>query len=144
MTLDEAIKHCEEVAERHDRIKQIKAVTLEECKCAEEHRKLATWLRELKQLREQMSHSEKPDKWIPATTLPEKDGEYLLFGKIDETEENHIFIGEYDSGSEDFGIWEEQFDSSTLGCLGSEFYEYASVLAWMPLPNAYKESEDKK
>lgn len=53
MTLDEAIKHCEEVAESHDRIAQIKAVTLEECKCAKEHRQLATWLRELKQLREQ-------------------------------------------------------------------------------------------
>lgn len=99
---------------------------------------LAEWLKELKQLKEQMSDSEKPNKWIPATTLPEKDGEYLLFGKIDETEENHIFIGEYDSGSEDFGIWEEQFDSSTLGCLGSEFYEYASVLAWMPLPTSYQ------
>ena len=38
MTLDEAIKHAEEVAEDHEKIKCIKAVTLEECKCAEEHR----------------------------------------------------------------------------------------------------------
>jgi len=51
MTLDEAIKHAEEVANGHDRIKQIKAVTLEECKCAAEHRQLAEWLRELKELR---------------------------------------------------------------------------------------------
>ena len=48
MTLDEAIKHEEEVADGHDRIKQIKAVTLEECKRAAEHRQLAEWLRELK------------------------------------------------------------------------------------------------
>ncbi len=48
MTLDEAIKHAEEVADSHDRIKQIKAVTLEECRRAGEHRQLAEWLKELK------------------------------------------------------------------------------------------------
>ena len=52
MTLDEAIKHAEEVAEGHEKIKCIKAVTLEECKCAEEHRQLAEWLKELKMYRE--------------------------------------------------------------------------------------------
>ena len=36
MTIDEAIKHAIEVAESHNRIKQIKAVTLEECKCADD------------------------------------------------------------------------------------------------------------
>ena len=42
MTLDEAIKHAEEVAEE------------KRCeKCGEEHRQLAEWLKELKQLREQ-------------------------------------------------------------------------------------------
>ena len=41
MTLDEAIKHAEEVAEE------------KRCeKCGEEHRQLAEWLKELKQLRE--------------------------------------------------------------------------------------------
>ena len=58
MTLDEAIKHAEKVAEDHEKIKCIKAVTLEECKCAEEHRQLAEWLKELKQLREQKPKSE--------------------------------------------------------------------------------------
>ena len=52
MTLDEAIRHAEEVADDHDRIKQIKAVTLEECKCAEEHRQLAEWLKDYKRLKE--------------------------------------------------------------------------------------------
>lgn len=51
MTLDEAIKHCEEVVDSHNRIKQIKAVTLEECRCADEHRQLAEWLKELKDYR---------------------------------------------------------------------------------------------
>ena len=82
-------------------------------------------------------------KWIPVSErLPEEDGEYLLFGKIDEDEENYIFIGEYDSCGEQFGIWQEQFDRTTLGCLGSEFFEYSSVIAWQPLPQPYRaESE---
>ena len=52
MTLDEAIKHAEEVAEEHEKIKRIKAVTLEECECAAQHRQLALWLEELKRYRE--------------------------------------------------------------------------------------------
>ena len=40
MTLDEAIKHCEEVAEEQEE---------KEClECAAEHRQLAEWLKELK------------------------------------------------------------------------------------------------
>jgi hypothetical protein len=64
MTLDEAIKHAEEVAE--DKKAQAWEAQLQEeygkvksCKeCAEEHRQLAEWLKELKQLRE---HT----RWIP-------------------------------------------------------------------------------
>ena len=64
MTLDEAIKHAEEVAEKfeslHERYENMDENRLlfrveeNECKkCAEEHRQLAEWLKELKQLREQ-------------------------------------------------------------------------------------------
>ena len=83
-------------------------------------------------------------RWIPVSErLPEKEGDYLLWGKVCEDEEEYQFIGSYDGGCEQFGIWQEQFDRTTLGCLGSEFYEYASVLAWMPLPEPYKaESEE--
>lgn len=84
-------------------------------------------------------------KWIPCSErLPEEDGDYLLFGKVVEDEENNIFIGEYDSCGEQFGIWQEQFDRTTLGCLGSEFYEYASVLAWMPLAKPYNTETEIK
>ena len=88
---------------------------------------------------------EQEPRWIPVSEkLPEEDGEYLLFGKIYEDEENYIFIGEYDSCGEQFGIWQEQFDRRTLGCLGSEFFEYSSVIAWQPLPQPYRaESEEK-
>lgn len=73
ISLEEAIKHEEEVAEELEKIKCIKAVTLEECKCAEEHRQLAEWLKELKQLREQT-------KGIPVSERPpEKDKEVLIY-----------------------------------------------------------------
>lgn len=52
MTIDEAIKHCEEVAERLEG-KDGYAYTDSTCEeCAKEHRQLAEWLRELKRDRE--------------------------------------------------------------------------------------------
>lgn len=56
-SLEEAIKHCEEVAEtqeenckyaEHDHYTKLEASA-----CAAEHRQLAEWLRELKELREE-------------------------------------------------------------------------------------------
>ena len=80
ITLDEAIKHCEEVAEEKEREAEYRQETqgdmfkflddlsksvggegvendaLNDClKCAEEHIQLAEWLRELKQFKEQES-----------------------------------------------------------------------------------------
>ena len=62
MTLDEAIKHCEEVAEIKEKegsLDQESFMPLDEflgyrvecLKCAKEHRQLAEWLRELKKYR---------------------------------------------------------------------------------------------
>lgn len=50
MTIDEAIHHCEEVAERYERLEDSHDEKLkEEClQCAADHRQLAAWLRELK------------------------------------------------------------------------------------------------
>lgn len=45
MTIDEAIKHCEEVADTP-------CFTDEEARCYSEHRQLANWLKELKKYRE--------------------------------------------------------------------------------------------
>ena len=61
MTLDEAIKHAEEVANEKERLGAMGrgnpdkfAPSPEQCfKCAEEHRQLAEWLKELKAFREQ-------------------------------------------------------------------------------------------
>ena len=64
MTLDEAIKHAEEVAELHEnRCKFYTEHDMPECeppsmKCAEEHRQLAEWLKELKAYKEQSGDEE--------------------------------------------------------------------------------------
>lgn len=52
MTLDEAIIHCEEIADRCD-------VTDGNVKCANEHRQLAEWLKDYKRL---LKESEKVKK----------------------------------------------------------------------------------
>lgn len=68
MTLDEAIQHAEEVAEEQDKLckryddasgytrsqnQDIRTTDAKKCKrCAEEHRQLAEWLKDYKQLKE--------------------------------------------------------------------------------------------
>ena len=69
MTIDEAIRHCEEVAEQNE--KDIAYYTiqgdkewLDECEkdcieCAKEHRQLAKWLKELKTYRGILANADK-------------------------------------------------------------------------------------
>ena len=57
MTLDEAILHCEEVAEINEsaayNIEHDNWMAIAKCqKCAEEHRQLAEWLKELRERRQ--------------------------------------------------------------------------------------------
>ena len=64
MTLDEAILHAEEVANANERLCETAhpAMQLSDYgKCAEEHRQLAEWLKELKRLKEQ---EPKTGHWI--------------------------------------------------------------------------------
>jgi len=81
MTLDEAIKHAEEVAEKNEeeceswaygasqinddenRKKQYQKHAEMWRECAEEHRQLAEWFKELKQLREQQSCENSIVEW---------------------------------------------------------------------------------
>ena len=56
MTLEEAIRHCEEVAELNEHIAttfpEDGPADIEKCAaCADEHRQLAEWLKELKEFR---------------------------------------------------------------------------------------------
>ena len=61
MILDEAIKHCEEVAEENEKnAKCINNIYKKSClECAAEHRQLAEWLRELKTYREILANADK-------------------------------------------------------------------------------------
>lgn len=56
MTLDEAIKHCEEVAENQEWLSESyddESMGAKLCKeCASEHRQLAEWLKDLKEYRD--------------------------------------------------------------------------------------------
>lgn len=63
MTIEEAIKHCEEVAEKNEtkgkmiqnnfsKLRREQKQEIDSClECASEHRQLAEWLKELKELR---------------------------------------------------------------------------------------------
>ena len=60
MTLEEAIKHAEEVAEEHTKYNRYGG--FEGCdECAEEHRQLAEWLKDYKRLLEQEPYELNPE-----------------------------------------------------------------------------------
>jgi len=149
MTLDGAIKHAEEVAEEQDRLckryddasgysrshnESIRVADAKWCeRCAKEHRQLAEWLKELKQLREQTN-------WIPIVrreaTQDEKDsyfarnGEELCFMVESEMPGNgqEVFVS---SGGY---VSEDTFDEDYYAF---ENHEVVEVDAWMPKPKAY-------
>jgi len=95
-------------------------------------------------IRELPSVTPQEPRWIPVSEKkPNKGGEYLLWGKIDESEEqDYCFIGDYYEFEEVFGIEESNYDPHTLGFIGTEIEEYYSVVAWMPLPQPYSEVEE--
>ena len=81
MTIEEAIKHCEEVAEKYcEKVEE--GLTADDfCdSCASEHRQLAEWLRELKKYR---AIFEKVGKILADNgyTIDDLD---TIFGKVNE------------------------------------------------------------
>jgi hypothetical protein len=133
MTLDEAIKHAEEVAKVKEREAKINrnhggwAYDNEATKCsacAEEHRQLAEWLKELKQTR-----------LIPVSErMPEFTIESPIVGK-QFTEDVLVYDGaEFRVGYlvKDIGL-----DYDYWVVYGMNIFE---PIAWMPLPKSYKAS----
>ena len=61
MTIDEAIKHSEEVAERYEKMEDSNDDKLkQEClQCAADHRQLAEWLEDLKEAKRLLQAAEK-------------------------------------------------------------------------------------
>jgi hypothetical protein len=129
-TLDEAIKHCEEVAEKNERQASYfhnkeGNPFYEDCiKCAKEHRQLAEWLRELEQLRKQT-------KWVPVSErLPKERGVYIVTEKVfSVTDKEH-------TGR--FNLMTEQAEFDNGKWRRASFYE---VIAWKPLLKPYQEEK---
>ena len=156
ITLDEAIKHCEEVVEEQEKVakewheNQIRKCNLipfaemdytheNECKeCAEEHRQLAEWLKELKQLREQTS-------WIPMirreSTDEEKDDYFAQHG------EKCCYMLQNEMPLDGQEVLVSCGGIVSIDTFDKDYYDFESmsiedVDAWMPLPKSYKaESE---
>ena len=130
MTLDEAIKHAEEVAEKfeslHERYENMAEDRLlfrveeNECKnCAKEHRQLAEWLKELKQLREQTG-------WIPCDIRLPKQNEYI--GNVCKY---YLIQDEYGD------MCVARYTKKGWHPIESLFF-LDDVIAWMPLPERYE------
>lgn len=163
MTLDKAIKHAEEVADKKEQEKQKwerwlehdndnRAVAEKEsCElCAKEHRQLAEWLKELKQLRERT-------RWIPISEeLPTDNGWYQCTVALDDLS---ITMDLYYKN----GKWLDNrrinmFDTYDIYGYGhttekhklsyqeliSEFDWTVNVTAWKPLSQPYKEESEGK
>ena len=159
MTLDDAIRHAEEKAEQNEEIYKAhcRIYTKEvvdkidpnpSCKkCAEEHRQLAEWLRELKQLREQtrwVSVSERlPEELEPVniTWVNHEPEPYYH----DIKDKNFVATGIH---YRDQWYWYSTTCADYLGEYGSNEIDLVDdaieIIAWMPLPESYKaESEER-
>lgn len=129
MSIDEAIAHALEVAELNEkRLDKEGNPYYEKCeRCAAEHRQLTEWLKELKQLREQM-------RWIPCgERQPKENGNYLAFYRTSDgtTSLEFMMVDHCNAG----GGWLHEENGRKA---------YKKVIAWRPLPDPYKaESEDK-
>lgn len=79
------------------------------------------------------------NKWIPCSErLPSKNGEYLVWYDCGNGEKGCMVVN-FDAGIGSFGDWYSQYDSCTLGFLDSEFIYCDTAIAWMPLPEPYRE-----
>lgn len=112
MTLDEAIRHCEEVADN---------CAVAECEM--EHKQLAEWLKELKQRRAEQ-------RWIPVEEkLPENEKCVLWTEEVrfvDGQRRNRVCTAYYDNENQDW-----------LEIMGEDVGIISRPLAWMPLPKLY-------
>ena len=136
MKLDEAIEYAKEVARKNEqeyRYNKCHGGTYyenlaESCKkCADEHRQLAEWLKELKAYKEQ-------ERWILVSErLPNHDEYIKNNGLFNVSDENRSY-------SEWFDIYDKQmFGEPTI----SGFRVDYAVTAWMPLPEKYKAESER-
>jgi len=157
MTLDEAIKHAEGVADKKEREKQKWERWLEtdndyrataekvSCElCAEEHRQLAEWLRDYKLLKKQ-EPKWIPVKWHEITDEERKENDYLkewacYLDSIMPYDGQRILIttkGGYVELDECYS------DDGQTFSLDSGYDWVDDVVAWMPLPKPYEQEVEE-
>lgn len=98
-----------------------------------------------KALEQEPSSSEKPNKWIPCSERLPRASEIVLLSLPEHTmvdgEECYpcVICGHYIGGnSEEWGI----SDGTTVG-YGLVAYKHCKPVAWMPLPEPYKQEVEK-
>ena len=135
MTLDEAIKHAEETAQKKYTEGMLCHANpnddlLDKCiECAKEHEQLAEWLRELKTLKYSGG-------WIPVTERLPEIGENEFYPDVIITDKNGVV---------EIAIYNEQDEEWYVMDIYSEEYEVKKdVVAWQPLLDPYKPEEKPK
>lgn len=124
MTLDEQISFCEE------KIKNIKLKTEPQ-----------TFI-DIKNSLEKLKNP-----WIPVSEKLPKDCDDRFYMCIVENHEEDLpMFCQYEE-DRGFGFWRDYYDGDTLGFVDSEFQTneelgYEKVVAWMPLPEPYRESKE--
>lgn len=113
MTLEEAIEHAEkEVVKLEQKCEE---------SCAQDHRQLASWLKQL------------ANPWIPVTERLPEDGEKVLVWH------EYFRYGDYNCMYQTYGIG-YQYEGHWSGDV---YGTKAKCIAWMPLPKPYRESEEQ-
>ena len=126
MTLDEQISFCEEKS------KNIKLKTEPQ-----------TFI-DIKNSLEKLKNP-----WIPVSErLPEDCDVRFYMCIVENHEEDLPMFCQYEE-DRGFGFWRDYYDGDTLGFVDSEFQTneelgYEKVVAWMPLPEPYRESMQRK
>lgn len=84
------------------------------------------------------------NEWIPCSDrLPEDYDNRFYMCTVENHEDDPPMFCQYEE-EYGFGFWNDIFDEHTLGFVDSEFKTneelgYEKVIAWMPLPEPYKE-----
>ena len=142
MTIDEAIKHCEEVAEAQEEViksrkiyVEVKGLTpLDECrKIAADHKQFAEWLRELKERR--AANIEPKDRWISVKDkLPDEMQDKSIYsGWSEEIRPSESVLILTTGGSYDVAWYSYAFNDWTTDN-ETKSYEDWEVAYWQPLP----------
>lgn len=86
----------------------------------------------------------KVGEWIPCSEILPKDADMRFYMCVVENHEEDLpMFCQYEE-EYGFGFWNDIYDSETLGFVDTEFKTneelgFEKVIAWMPLPEPYKE-----